>query len=503
MSVAIESTLPGVTALVNTAQVSRPFQRQPTSTAFVVGFANWGPIRTPKTVTSWEDFRRTYGKFNQYGYLAEFAYIFFNHYGGKQIVVVRAADEGALEYSTVIRNNRASTPVANFEFRAKYPSETVDVTITVTDTANTDKVDLKFVSVELGITETYLDIDLRIPGDRAKVNNVSNLIQVLISGNTSSGPTGRPAVGTFAINKDGTDGVSGMQASDLADYLTSFNNENLGTGQVLMPGVTDATVQAALVAHAEQYQRLAVLDFALGTSPTSASGNTIVSGHACKYYPWVETKNLSGTGNKFYPASIFAVGEMAKVDRTIGTHKAPANNGTVPGAIDVERNSDGTSVINDGVRELLNRKNINVIAPINGQGIKVYGARVLAPAGDTRIQFVHERRILNLIYYTAKIGYQWAVFATVDGQGRLFRDLKSSGQTFLRSLWQSGALYGRTEAEAFVVIADESNNPAIELQAGRVQVQLGVKLSPTAEQIFVNIDSVPLTQDLNILGGGN
>ena len=41
-SFTIENSLPGVTALVNTAQVARPAQRQPSSTFFVVGYSPWG-----------------------------------------------------------------------------------------------------------------------------------------------------------------------------------------------------------------------------------------------------------------------------------------------------------------------------------------------------------------------------------------------------------------------------------------------------------------------------
>jgi uncharacterized protein len=211
---------------------------------------------------------------------------------------------------------------------------------------------------------------------------------------------------------------------------------------------------------------------------------------------------IDGSGvKKFYPPSCFAAGACALVDRTIGTHKAPANL-IVPNALDVERNADGSSVIDDNVRAFLNFRNINAIAPIAGEGIKVYGARVLAPAGETRVRFIHERRLLNLIYYTAKIGFSWAVFAVIDGQGRLFRDLRAAGRTFLKSLWIAGALFGKTEDEAFLVNADESNNSAADLQEGRVHVQLGVKMSPTAEIVVINIDNVVLSENLNVLNGG-
>lgn len=502
MSLVIESTKPGVTAVVNQGQVARPFTRQPSSTAFAIGFAPWGPVGVRKLVASWSEFLRTYGGFHALGWIAELAYVYFNHFGGKQMMLVRAAGSSAV-VSTVTRNNRAGTPAATFKFDAKYPSSTVDISVTVADTSDTDRCDISISSDALGIVETYKGADLRDDLERTAINAASRLVLISLVAETVSGPTGRPAAGTFALT-GGTDDTSGYDLEDLADYLSQFADENLGGGQVLIPGQYDPANVAALTAHAEQYNRLAILDHELAADyqDVAADMNDTPSSHAAAYFPWVEMPPLAGQDRKFFPPSIFAAGACARVDRTIGTHKAPANI-KVPNAIDVERNVDGTSVINDGVREFLNGKNINVIAPIEGEGIKIYGARVLAEAGETRIKFVHERRMLNLIYYTAKIGYRWAVFAVVDGAGRLFRDLRASGQNFLRSLWQSGGLYGRTEEEAFIVVADETNNPPDDLAEGRVHVQIGVKLSPTAEQIFVNIDNVPLGQDLNILTGGD
>lgn len=499
MSVVIENTKPGVTALVNTGQVARPLERQPSSTAFVIGFAIWGPIGVRTVVTSWSEFLRVFGSFHPLGFLADFAYVFFNLFVGRQMIAVRAGGGGAAKASITV-TNRAGSPLATFKFDAKYPSSSVDVKVVVTDSTDTSKVNLRITSVALKIDERYTDIDLRTAADVAALNAKSRLVDVSLVAASVAGATGRPAAGTFNLT-GGTDGSSGFDVTTLNQYLAQFADENLGTGQVLIPGYSGTANNAALIAHAETYNRMALLDSTLAddASDVIASADLNRSSFAAMYYPWVELQNLDQSGlKKFYPPSMFAAGACAQVDRTIGTHKAPANI-KIPLALDVERNTDGTSVINDGVRELLNGKQINVIAPIQGEGIKIYGARVLYPAGETRVRFVHERRMLNLIYYTAKIGYAWAVFAVVDGQGRLFRDLKAAGVTFLRNLYRDGGLYGATEKEAFIVVADTTNNPPDELEQGRVHVQLGVKLSPTAEIIFINIDSVPLSQDLSVL----
>ena len=84
------------------------------------------------------------------------------------------------------------------------------------------------------------------------------------------------------------------------------------------------------------------------------------------YWPWVQCMGFDGSGIlKFYPPSGFAAGACAQVDRTIGFHKAPANI-AINAAVDVERLSGGQAQVDDGVREYLNGKDVNVIAPLPG-----------------------------------------------------------------------------------------------------------------------------------------
>lgn len=510
MSLTVENTPPGVTAAINTSPVARAFQRQPTSTAFVIGFANWGPIGVPTVITSFAEYLRKFGGFHVLGYLAEAAYVILNLYRGKQIVAIRAGGADAEKASVEVNNRATPTPAANFKFEAKYPSSTVDISVKVEDVAgDTTNVKLTISSVALKATEVYAKVDLRDPDQLADFNSRSKLVDASLLISAVSGATGRPATtgSPFSLT-GGTDDADSVADSDLGDYLTLLEDEDRwGAGQVLIPGYGLAN-QAAAAAHCEQFKRLFLNDCELGTDYEDAADDfqVVRSSYKADYFPWQEMNAIDGSsGKKFYPPSMFAAGECAKADVSYGTHKAPANLGTVPNVVDVERNTDGTSVINSNVRAYLNNRNVNVIGPVAGQGIKVYGARVQAAAGETRVLFVHEQRLLNLIYHTALQGYAYLVFQVVDGTGRIFRDAKTSGQNFLRNLWRAGALHGKTEQEAFIVVCDESNNPEDELAAGRFNVQLGVKISPTAEQVFVNIESVPLGQDISVLNtnGGN
>lgn len=624
-SLVVENTLPGVSVLINQAQVARPIERQPTSTLFAVGYAPWGPVNVPRIITSWADYARQFGGFDANSYLDDALHAFFNLFPGrnawicrvvgaaktlatltlkdryagvaqvetatvvgtitqvgnaavivtaagmtgspKTIQVAVALNDTASQVAGKIRTALAADPDVAAKFAvsganaeviltalaaaandatlnvdidngtcagltaahasanttagvaagrdtlrvdARYPSTRVDIKVKIEDgtAANTFKLTVtsaflgnrKEIFDNLAIDQTMLD----------HVNQKSKLIAVANLNSVTASP-GNIAVAIAATAlTGGDDDFAGLSASDYIGVDTGnpggksglqvFNDEfEFGTGQVAIPGITTDTAHAALIAHAETYHRLALLDPPFGSDKQDLIDirENYGTWYGALYWPWVEMLDFEGSGlTKFYPPSGFAAGACAKADRTIGTHKAPANY-QILGALGVEKASNGQSQTDDNTREILNGKDINVITPLPEQGVKIYGARVLT--GDRRVQMVHEIRMLNLFYYSAKIGYQWAPFSVVDPQGRLFRDLRATGIAFLKPYWEVGALYGHKQQDAFIVIADDSNNPPEELQAQRVHVQWGVHLSPTAEIVIINIDNVPLFQDLAVL----
>jgi len=501
MTVALENTPPGVTAIVNAGEVSRPLERQPTSTAFLVGYSTWGPMNQPVTVTGWNDFVRQFGGFDANSHLADAVKIFFDFYGGRQAIISRVGG-GAKAVATKTLVDRAGSPVSTLRVDAQYPSTAVDIKVTVAAGTLTNTVKLTFASVYLNRTEVFDNVDLTAAA-LALVNSQSKLVTVTNLASATAAPNNLPAIAAASALTGGSDDFAGLDATGYVAGLNAFADSNLGTGQVAVPGITDASVYTALKTHAELYQRLAIIDSAFGNDVTdqlAVDTTAYRSAHVAMYFPWVQMLDLAGTGvKKYYPPSAFALGACALVDRTRGTHKAPANIAAY-GAIDVERNSDGTPMFNDSARALLDAKQINVIAPIQNEGIKIYGGSVLHPVGETRVRAVHERRVLNLTYYSTKLGLAWAVFEPVSS--RLFRSLRGSAANFLRGLWNGGALYGDKESDAFLVTCDASNNPPESLELGVVNIQLALKISPAAERIVVNIDSIPLSQDLNILNGG-
>lgn len=504
----VESTLPGVTAIVNAGQVARPIAQQPTSTFFVVGCSPWGPVGVPTVVTSWADYVRQFGGFDANSFLDDALYPFFNLFPGQQAWVVRVVGAAKSLGTLSLKDGSANAGLNTLRVDAKYPSLRADILVTVAagTNANTFKLTARSLFVEGGRKETWDNLTLTDAATIAKVNQDSKLVNLTDLASVTAAPQNNPRVLAETALAAGSDDFAGLSANDFIGVagppktgLQAFNDEIYGAGQVAIPGVTDETTHAALIAHAAAYHRLALLDPPLASSKSDMSTSRALYGswYGALYWPWVKMPSFDQSGLlKFYPPSGFAAGACAEVDRTIGVHKAPANI-AVPGAVDVERLSGGQPQVDDATREYLNAHDVNVIAPLPNQGIKIYGARVMT--ADRRVQWVHEIRLLNELYYSGKLGYQWAVFQVVDGTGRLFRDLGATGRDFLRSFYQAGALFGASEKEAFSVVADASNNPPEELAQGRVHVQWAVRISPTSEIIILNIDNVPLTQDLSVL----
>ena len=501
----IESTLPGVHVLVNQAQVARPIRRQPSSTAGAVFYSPWGPPNVPRILTSWPDYFRQFGGFDTNSFGDDFAYSFFNIMPGKQMWGVRVVGEDAAK-ATKALNDRAGTPTPTLRLNAKYPSSRVDISVEVVagDQANTVKLIIRSAFLNRKEEHPNFKIDAT---SIEKLNQKSKLVDGVNLNSATAAPNNLPAlIGPTALT-GGDDDFAGITAATYIGTddgttktgLQCLNDEQFGDMQVAIPGITTDPTHAAIIAHCERYHRTGLIDppFASDKQDMLDLRENYGTWYGGVWWPWIRMLAFDGTGlEQFYPPSGFVAGACAKVDREIGTHKAPANI-KIPGALGVELASDGQSQTDENTRELLNGKDINVICPLPEQGVKIYGERVMTD--DPRVQMVHEIRVLNLFYYSAKIGYQWAVFQVVDPQGRLFRDLKATGDSFLINYWRAGALYGKTPEDAFTVYADESNNPPEELDAQRVHVQWGVKLSPTAEQIIVSIDSVRLFQDLGIL----
>lgn len=501
---------PGVQATINTRPLGQPAPAQGSDVLFIVGYALFGPIRIPTLITSWNEYVNKFGGFHPNSEMANAVYLFFKN-GGRRTWVVREASANAAAPTASIVD-RAGTPVATLRISSKYPSLLVDIRYTIVDGDTTGTVDLTIESATLGVREVYKNFKITLTqaeqdavnagqsplNNIARVNDQSHLVVLTSLNSATASPGNRPATGT-ALLTGGADNISDITSLEVALATVS---ELYGPGQVAAPGFVTAT--ELLIAHAETFKRIAIIEIP-ETTDTSSELLTfraaLDSAYAAAYYPpRIQMRDFRGSGQlKSYSPVGAVAGIFAKAEQEIGIHKAPANY-RLTEVVGWDVATFGA--LNEAQREFLNEKQLNAICFLPEQGIKVYGARVLKSYG--RITAIHEQRILNAIYYRLKRSLQEFVFQPSNQE--LFRELRSTCAQYLRELYRSGALYSASGNEdgSFRVICDQTNNPPEMLQQHRVSVDVWVHLVGMAEMILLNINSVPLATDFDILvTGGN
>ena len=251
------------------------------------------------------------------------------------------------------------------------------------------------------------------------------------------------------------------------------------------------TVQSAMVTQCELLRdRIALLDPPYSAIKDEKLGSAAIrlwrtrfdSKYAALYYPWVKVSDplrdrRSLTLN--IPPSGHVAGQYARTDFEIGVHKAPAN-------VSLEWIQDVTAIVGEAEHGILNPIGINVIKPLPGRGIRIYGARTVSSDQDWR--YVNVRRLLMMIEEAVDEAIQWAVFEPNDVFTRT--KLALSLRSFLLTLWQGGALIGGNPEEAFYVRCDDSNNPSFERANGKLLAEVGVAPSNPFEFVVLRVGRI-------------
>lgn len=197
------------------------------------------------------------------------------------------------------------------------------------------------------------------------------------------------------------------------------------------------------------------------------------------YFPRIMVRDplSDSTDPVTVPPSGHIAGIWARTDATRGVHKAPANE-VIRGALNVAR------PITRAEQAELNPAGVNCIRFFPTEGIRVWGARTIAPEAS-EWRYLNVRRLFNMIEESIAKGTRWVVFEPNDRP--LWRDIKRDVSAFLRTLWRDGALMGRTAEEAFFVQCDEETNPPESIDQGRVIIRVGIAPVKPAEFIIFRI----------------
>jgi hypothetical protein len=257
--------------------------------------------------------------------------------------------------------------------------------------------------------------------------------------------------------------------------------------------------QKEMLEHCETNKdRFAILDgpiVSMGDMDIPASDK----GYGALYVPWVKVTKPSWYNGEqdikvkgplrrklmkadktelYVPPSGHVCGLFARVDSDRGVHKAPANE-ILMGITGLTQN------INAIEQGQYNDRGINVVRIFKDRGIRVWGARTLATKSDPSWKYINVRRLFIMIEQSIMVGMQWSVFEPNDKflWSKLTRDVRA----YLMRVWRSGALFGNTPEEAFYVKCDTETNPRYLIDAGQVNVQVGICPVKPAEFVVFSI----------------
>ncbi len=300
--------------------------------------------------------------------------------------------------------------------------------------------------------------------------------------------------------------LMGVQDMDLsirenqADKLGLYAFDDVDDMALMCAPGMSPTQQREMLEHCEtRKDRFAILDGPIVSDGAMEIPNS-EKGFGAMYVPWVKiTKpswfvgdqdhiDVAGPNRRklqktsksevFVPPSGHIAGIMSRVDTERGVHKAPANE-LVMGITGLTQN------INRIEQGQYNDRGINVIREFKDRGIRVWGARTLATKSDPSWKYINVRRLFIMVEQSIMIGSQWSVFEPNDQA--LWKKLTRDVRSYLMRVWRSGALFGQTPEEAFYVKCDAETNPRYLIDAGQVNVQVGICPVKPAEFVIFSI----------------
>jgi phage tail sheath protein FI len=316
---------------------------------------------------------------------------------------------------------------------------------------------------------------------------------------TRSTPLSRAVYGFFA-NGGGQCYVINTDSTDPATVVTALQTveRQHDVSIIAAPGHTEETVYTELKSQAERSaDRVALLDppplaaittaGATDLSKLTTSGNNIRppdSIYAAFYYPQIAVGPQSGLSEDPSAEFVTPIGHIAgiyaNVDATRGVHKAPANV-AILGALDVQQR------LTDADQNEINTFGVNVLR-LFPEGVVVWGARTLqTPSSplDTDYLYINVRRLVIYVEQSLKAGLRWATFEpnTLTLQKQIIRSVRG----FLDGVWRDGALFGATAEDAYYVTFPPFYNQDTDRAAGRLTMEVGIRVTFPAEFIIVRI----------------
>lgn len=426
---------------------------------------------------------------------------------GTQFTVTNATTDRAVTGATATASVTVTTASNNsFTLTALNPgtwANSYSVQVTPAGVSTRFNLTVFATTTSSGVTSTsvverYNDLSL----SSSDANYISSVIgaysQVVSVSNIDSTKFPYTLSATASSLSGGTDG----SAPALSDYSTGWSTfDSVGNSLVVYapdaPYAATSTLcsqyHAAAVTYASgRTDCFAVIDTPSGLS-TAAAQNSVTataagfaassSGfNAAAYWPWYnipDTNKVIGALRLQAPGAGI-VGQYLSTDALRSPAKSPAGLlNKVALAVSTEH------LFTNAELDAINTSNdpINPIRQVPGSGIVVMGARTLDNTPTNR--YINIRR--SLIYVEKQMS-QLSSFALFENNDtRLWSKLQTVLGSFLFNYWNSGGLRGSSASQAYYVKCDGTTTSFSDIQAGIVNIEVGVALQYPAEFVVIKL----------------
>ena len=460
-----------------------------TSVAAFIGSSDRGPL-TPTLVTSWSEYINKYGSWGTNNTLALSVFLYFSN-GGNAAYINRVV-KGSYVNATRSLKDREGSPVDTLTITANNPGTWGnDINVTVQDSPGaTGYFDLTVYyggTAAANKVESFPNLSMTATDPRYAVSIINSQSTYIISidnGATVTGVTRNPSTITNQALASGANGTAPTGA-DIAGGVTAFDSV-LNSLILNAPGITGVSAINTILAYADaRTDVFVVIDPVNDTvaNQITLSASYTPTSRGAVYYPAITindpTNSTPGTVIAAANPGGAVVGKYAATDKSRGVFKAPAGIGVrIAGAVSVPSLTNANlDALNSAAAP------VNAIKFVPGSGIVIMGARTLKPGYAD--MYIPVRRSL---IYLEKALVDLTTFAVFEPNDTvLYRRITAVVTSFLTRFWSEGGLRGINPDQAFFVLCDTTNNKIGTVEAGQVNIQVGVALQRPAEFVVINI----------------
>ena len=454
--------------------------------AFIGGNAR-GPV-TPTLVTSWSEYINKYGSWSANNTLALAVFLYFSN-GGNAAYIQRVT---AGSTATATRTLKDADDVNTLKLDAANPGAWGN-SIAITTQASPGAAAYFDLVIYYGGTtapykvESFPNLSMDSTDARYAISVINSQSNWVVATDLFSASTGMDKYVAPVTGQSLAGGAAGTvpTEAEIAAGITAFDSV-LNSLIINAPGVTSDAGVNPIIAYAEARQdAFVVVDPINGTvsAQLALAATYTQSSYAAVYYPTITindpTNSTPGTVIAAANPGGAIVGKYSATDKSRGVFKAPAGLGVrVAGAVSVPSLTNANlDALNSGAAP------VNAIRYIPGSGIVIMGARTLK--GGYADMYVPVRRSLIFLEKALVDLTNFAVFEPNDTV--LYRQITATLTAFLTNFWSQGGLRGATPQQAFFVLCNSTNNPLSTVEAGQVNIQVGVALQRPAEFVVINI----------------